>query len=219
MLEAPSSDAPAPPRPHPRLLSDLDGLEWGDSIKEMQRNWIGRSEGASVRFALRGGDGAALPAGTSLDVFTTRPDTLCGVTYMVVAPEHPLLSALASSEQAAEVASYAEAATRKSDLERTELAKQKTGVFTGACGTRGCGRCGWWAAGGHLGRDVALAHAGPPSNSTNCVRTTARSRARRLVRSQPCYGGGGAGVGGRLCAGVVRQRRHHGCAWSRRAGL
>lgn len=115
-----------------RLISDLDTLDWEDSIKGMQRNWIGRSEGANVKFELRGGDGSTLPADASLEVYTTRPDTLFGVTYMVVAPEHPLLSALATSEQAAEVAAYAEAAARKSDLERTELAKSKTGVFTGS---------------------------------------------------------------------------------------
>ena len=115
-----------------RLIKDLDILDWGDSIKEMQRNWIGRSEGANVKFELKGGEGSNLPAGTSLEVYTTRPDTLFGVTYMVVAPEHPLLSALATAEHSAEVAAYAEAAARKSDFERTELAKHKTGVFTGS---------------------------------------------------------------------------------------
>lgn len=115
-----------------RLLSDLDALDWGDSIKEMQRNWIGRSEGAAVGFALRGGPGSSVGEGATLEVYTTRPDTLFGVTYMVVAPEHPLLSALASAEQGAAVQAYAEAAARKSDLERTELSKEKSGVFTGS---------------------------------------------------------------------------------------
>jgi len=108
-----------------RLLSDLDGLDWADSIKEMQRNWVGRSEGAEVRFDLVGHEGA-------LDVFTTRPDTLFGATYMVVAPEHPRVLEIASDGQRAAVEAYVEAAARKSDLERTELSKEKTGVFTGA---------------------------------------------------------------------------------------
>ncbi|KAL4547867.1 hypothetical protein Ndes2526B_g07087 [Nannochloris sp. 'desiccata'] len=115
-----------------RLISDLEGLDWGDSIKEMQKNWIGRSEGANVRFELQGGNGSTLPKDAVLEVYTTRPDTLFGVTYMVVAPEHPLLSFLATGESAAEVKAYAESAAKKSDLERTELAKHKTGVFTGS---------------------------------------------------------------------------------------
>jgi leucyl-tRNA synthetase len=106
-----------------RLLADLDGLDWPESIKEMQRNWIGKSEGAEVDFAL--GD-------DTIRVFTTRPDTLFGATYMVLAPEHPLVDKIATPEQRAAVAAYREAAGRKSDLERTELAKEKTGVFTGA---------------------------------------------------------------------------------------
>ncbi len=106
-----------------RLLADLDGLDWPESIKEMQRNWIGKSEGAEVDFAL--GD-------ETIRVFTTRPDTLFGATYMVLAPEHPLVEKIATPEQRAAVVAYREAAGRKSDLERTELAKEKTGVFTGA---------------------------------------------------------------------------------------
>jgi leucyl-tRNA synthetase len=110
-----------------RLLLDLDTLDWPEPIKEMQRHWIGRSEGAHVDFRIQGSD-------EKLTVFTTRPDTLFGATYMVVAPEHPLLkTVLTTSEQVAAVDAYVHAATMKSDLERTELAKEKTGVFTGAC--------------------------------------------------------------------------------------
>lgn len=106
-----------------RLLADLDDLDWPESIKEMQRNWIGKSEGADVDFAL--GD-------ETIRVFTTRPDTLFGATYMVLAPEHPLVEAVTTPDQRAAVEAYRTAAGRKSDLERTELAKEKTGVFTGA---------------------------------------------------------------------------------------
>ena len=106
-----------------RLLTDLDDLDWPESIKEMQRNWIGKSEGAEVDFAL-GAD--------TIRVFTTRPDTLFGATYMVLAPEHPLVEKIATPAQREAVAAYRAAASRKSDLERTELAKDKTGVFTGA---------------------------------------------------------------------------------------
>ncbi|GIL79151.1 hypothetical protein Vretimale_16692 [Volvox reticuliferus] len=118
-----------------RLLADLDSLDWPDSIKDMQRNWIGKSEGAEVRFQLSAGPGASLPSGSSLTVFTTRPDTLFGATYLVVAPEHPLVAQLATPEQAAAVQAYVEAAARKSDLERTELQKEKTGVSTGSFAT------------------------------------------------------------------------------------
>ncbi len=107
------------------LLAGLDELDWPESTKEMQRNWIGRSEGAEVEFAVEGRD-------ASLTVFTTRPDTLFGATYMVLAPEHELVEALASAERRAEVAAYREQAARKSELERAELQKEKTGVFTGA---------------------------------------------------------------------------------------
>lgn len=106
-----------------RLLADLGGLDWPESIKEMQRNWIGKSEGAEVDFQI-GED--------KVRVFTTRPDTLFGATYMVLAPEHPLVDKIATPEQAEAVAAYRAAAASKSDLERTELAKDKTGVFTGA---------------------------------------------------------------------------------------
>ena len=107
-----------------RLLADLAGTDWPHSTRLMQENWIGRSEGAEVDFAL--------PDGGKLTVFTTRPDTLYGATYMVLAPEHPLTLKLASPDQKAAVEAYVAAAGNKSDLERTELAKDKTGVFTGA---------------------------------------------------------------------------------------
>ncbi len=108
-----------------RLLSDLDLVDWPESIKEMQRNWIGKSEGAEVEFAVAGME-------ASLRVYTTRPDTLFGATYMVVAPEHPLLDHLVTDETREAVSAYREAAANKSDLERTELAKNKTGEFTGS---------------------------------------------------------------------------------------
>ena len=108
-----------------RLLTDLAGTDWPQSTRLMQQNWIGRSEGAEVDFAL--------PGGEKLTVFTTRPDTLYGATYMVLAPEHPLVARLTTPEQKAAVEAYVAAAANKSDLERTELAKDKTGVFTGAC--------------------------------------------------------------------------------------
>jgi len=108
-----------------RLLADLDGLDWTESIKEMQRNWIGKSEGAEVEFRVAGGEGR-------VTVFTTRPDTLFGATYMVLSPEHALVEQITTLEQRAAVKSYQEAAARKSDLERTELQKIKTGCFTGA---------------------------------------------------------------------------------------
>ncbi|MFM1768442.1 MAG: hypothetical protein RJA22_971 [Verrucomicrobiota bacterium] len=108
-----------------RLLEDLDGIDWSDSLKEMQRNWIGRSEGAEVHFAIAGHD-------ARLTVFTTRPDTLFGATYMVLSPEHRLVDAITTPAQRAAVAAYQAFAATRSDLERTELAKEKTGVFTGA---------------------------------------------------------------------------------------
>ena len=107
-----------------RLLADLDGLDWPESIKIQQREWIGRSDGASVRFALE--------AGGEVEVYTTRPDTLWGATFMVLAPEHPLVERVTTAAQRAAVEAYAAAARSKSELERTELSKEKTGVFTGA---------------------------------------------------------------------------------------
>ncbi|MEN9545760.1 MAG: hypothetical protein RLZZ356_492, partial [Verrucomicrobiota bacterium] len=108
-----------------KLLADLNTIEWSDSLKEMQRNWIGRSEGAEVDFQV---DSHA----EKIRVFTTRPDTLFGATYMVLSPEHRLVSTLTTPAQAAAVKQYQEFAATKSDLERTELAKDKTGVWTGA---------------------------------------------------------------------------------------
>ncbi|MBJ6363070.1 leucine--tRNA ligase [Paenibacillus sp. GCM10012307] len=108
-----------------RLLEDLEELDWSESIKDMQRNWIGKSKGAEVTFAIDGHD-------ESLVVFTTRPDTLFGSTYCVLAPEHELVAKITTAEQRQAIEAYQEAASRKSDLERTDLAKDKTGVFTGA---------------------------------------------------------------------------------------
>jgi leucyl-tRNA synthetase len=113
-----------------RLLDDLGELDWPASTVAMQRNWIGRSEGAEVVFTT-----ATPVGGKEIRVFTTRPDTLYGATYMVLAPEHPLVAELTTPEQRAAVAAYQEAARTKSDLERTELAKEKTGVATGATAT------------------------------------------------------------------------------------
>ena len=113
-----------------RLIDELEPLDWSESIKQMQRNWIGKSEGAEVSFALASG-GRQSP-GTTIDVFTTRPDTLFGATYMVLSPEHDLVDAITTTEQRDAVTAYQQAAARKSDFERTELAKTKTGVFTGA---------------------------------------------------------------------------------------
>ncbi|WP_153465221.1 leucine--tRNA ligase [Sediminibacillus terrae] len=108
-----------------RLLEDLEELDWPESIKDMQRNWIGRSEGAEVYFGIEGME-------DSFTVFTTRPDTLFGATYAVMAPEHPLVDKIVSHEQKQKVANYIKEIQAKSDLERTDLAKEKTGVFTGA---------------------------------------------------------------------------------------
>jgi leucyl-tRNA synthetase len=115
-----------------RLLQDLNSIEWSDSLKEMQRNWIGRSEGAEVDFAIAG-PGPASGSSTSLiRVFTTRPDTLFGATYLVLSPEHKLVDQITTAELRRDVNSYKSEVAKKSDLERTELAKDKTGVFTGA---------------------------------------------------------------------------------------
>jgi leucyl-tRNA synthetase len=108
-----------------RLIQDLDTIDWTDSLKEMQRNWIGRSEGATVEFKTQ--DSKFL-----LSVFTTRPDTLFGATYMVLSPEHLLVPRITTPEQKQAVEDYKRFAAGKSDLERTELAKEKSGVFTGA---------------------------------------------------------------------------------------
>ena len=109
-----------------RLLADLKAVDWPDSTKRMQEAWIGRSEGAEVLFGLEN------PGLGPLKIFTTRPDTLFGCTYMVLAPEHPLVDALTTPEQRDAVATYRRTVAGKSDLERTDLAKEKSGVFTGA---------------------------------------------------------------------------------------
>ena len=108
-----------------RLLDDLEEVDWPESIKEMQRNWIGRSVGANVTFKVAGME-------KDFTVFTTRPDTLFGATYAVLAPEHELVAQITTSEQKAAIDAYVEEASKKSDLNRTDLAKEKTGVFTGA---------------------------------------------------------------------------------------
>lgn len=109
-----------------RLVKDLDDLDWPDGIKLMQRNWIGKSKGARVQFAVADSD-------ASIEVFTTRPDTLYGATFMVLAPEHPLVAQITTAEQKQAVDEYVTEVTRKNEIERQEdAAKEKTGVFTGA---------------------------------------------------------------------------------------
>lgn len=108
-----------------RLLEDLDELDWPENIKELQRNWIGKSEGATVRFEVD-------QYGDPIEVFTTRPDTLFGATYMVLSPEHQLIDKITTAELRDKVKNYREMASKKSDLERTDLNKDKSGVFTGA---------------------------------------------------------------------------------------
>jgi leucyl-tRNA synthetase len=107
-----------------RLLKGIDSLDWPEGIKDMQRNWIGRSTGAEVDFQIDG-------MNEKLTVFTTRPDTLFGATYMVIAPEHQLCSAITTPEEKESVENYVKATSLKSDLDRTDLSKDKTGVFTG----------------------------------------------------------------------------------------
>ncbi|HAR5705226.1 TPA: leucine--tRNA ligase [Staphylococcus pseudintermedius] len=108
-----------------RLLEDLDTLDWPESIKDMQRNWIGRSEGAKVNFKVEN-------INTPIEVFTTRPDTIYGATFLVLSPEHTLVNRITTPQQYEKVKHYQDEAAKKSDLERTDLAKEKTGVFTGA---------------------------------------------------------------------------------------
>ena len=108
-----------------RLLEDLDLLDWPESVKEMQRVWIGKSEGALIKFKVDGSN-------EEIEVFTSRPDTLFGATYMVLAPEHNLVDIISTPAQKEEISKYRDAAALKSDLERTELNKDKTGAFTGA---------------------------------------------------------------------------------------
>ena len=122
-----------------RLLNELEGLDWPEGIKLLQRNWIGRSEGAEVDFTvaqvsnLRTEENGNLESCPTIHVFTTRPDTLYGATYMVLAPEHSLVDLIVTEEQWPAVREYRERTARKSELERTDLAKEKTGIFTGAC--------------------------------------------------------------------------------------
>ncbi|EGQ0359607.1 leucine--tRNA ligase [Staphylococcus pseudintermedius] len=108
-----------------RLLEDLDTLDWPESIKDMQRNWIGRSEGAKVNFKVEN-------INTPIEVFTTRPDTIYGATFLVLSPEHTIVNRITTPQQYEKVKHYQDEAAKKSDLERTDLAKEKTGVFTGA---------------------------------------------------------------------------------------
>lgn len=114
-----------------RLLSDLDELDWPESTKELQRNWIGRSEGLTMRFPVVGAPGSGQ---AELEIFTTRPDTIFGATFMVVAPEHPIVETITAPERRSEVRAYRDEAGRKSELARQEETKAKTGVFTGAYG-------------------------------------------------------------------------------------
>ncbi|XP_073158506.1 leucine--tRNA ligase, chloroplastic/mitochondrial [Henckelia pumila] len=111
-----------------RLLEDLDDLDWPESVKEMQRNWIGRSEGAELQFHVLDD---RPERDLKITVYTTRPDTIFGATYLVLAPEHVLFSSIVSNAKSQDVEEYIEMASRKSDLERTALQKEKTGVFTG----------------------------------------------------------------------------------------
>ncbi len=108
-----------------RLLDDLEGLDWPEHVKEMQRNWIGKSRGAEIVFQIDGSE-------ATFEVFTTRPDTLFGATYCVLAPEHALVHEITTDGQRQAVSDYVEAAKNKSELQRTDLAKEKTGAFTGA---------------------------------------------------------------------------------------
>lgn len=111
-----------------RLIKDLDLVDWSESLKKLQINWIGRSEGALIDFPVQS-------VGEPIRVFTTRPDTLFGATYMVIAPEHPLVAKLTTAKQKTAVTDYKKQAAAKSDLDRTDLAKNKTGVFTGSFAT------------------------------------------------------------------------------------
>ena len=107
-----------------RLLDDLSELDWPESIKLSQQNWIGKSEGAEIKFSIDNNN--------SIEVFTTRPDTIFGATYLVLAPEHPLINHITTDEYRESISDYVEQASKKSDLERQENEKNKTGVFTGA---------------------------------------------------------------------------------------
>ena len=111
-----------------RLLKDLDGLDWPESTLQMQRHWIGRTEGAELTFDVADGP----LAGMRIAVYTTRPDTVYGATYLALAPEHPLTAMVATAAQSSEVAAYVEAASNRNDDERSEANKAKSGVFTGS---------------------------------------------------------------------------------------
>ncbi|HGZ8976556.1 TPA: leucine--tRNA ligase [Staphylococcus aureus] len=111
-----------------QLLADLDDLDWPESLKDMQRNWIGRSEGAKVSFDVDNTEG-------KVEVFTTRPDTIYGASFLVLSPEHALVNSITTDEYKEKVKAYQTEASKKSDLERTDLAKDKSGVFTGAYAT------------------------------------------------------------------------------------
>ncbi|MEP7146292.1 MAG: class I tRNA ligase family protein, partial [bacterium] len=112
-----------------RLLKDLNDLDWPNSVKELQRNWIGRSEGATINFKIESPD---TKENNQIDIFTTRPDTIFGVTYIILAPEHPLVKEITSETQTEKIKEYLKKTERKSDLERTELSKEKSGEYTGA---------------------------------------------------------------------------------------
>ena len=107
-----------------RLLDDLSELDWPESIKLSQQNWIGKSEGAEIKFSIDNNN--------SIEVFTTRTDTIFGATYLVLAPEHPLINQITTDKYRKSISEYVEQASKKSDLERQENEKNKTGVFTGS---------------------------------------------------------------------------------------
>jgi leucyl-tRNA synthetase len=115
-----------------RLIADLDGLDWPESLKEMQRNWIGRSEGADVTFAVADAKDSSKSTATSFTIFTTRPDTMYGATYCVLAPEHALVAKITTPDRKREVDAYVAAAKGKAERDRMADSKEKTGVFTGA---------------------------------------------------------------------------------------
>jgi leucyl-tRNA synthetase len=121
-----------------RLLDDLDGLDWPEKVKKMQSDWIGRSEGATVTFELEAGAGAADTGSHDLQIYTTRPDTLFGATYMVLAPEHPLAAATASAAQRDAVEAYAKQARQTKEMDRTAEGREKSGVATGAFAINPC---------------------------------------------------------------------------------
>ena len=145
-------------------------------------------------------------SGAQLEVFTTRPDTIFGATYMVIAPEHPLLEGLTATEQAPAVQDYVQRAALKSDLERTELQKVKTGVYTGDHP---------W----QLMEELPASRLPPLIGTLHFVlESMPLLPLCRQLCDQPCYKGGCAHLGGGLRPGQLRQRSHHGCASSRRAG-